>query len=108
GLPPKTNPPRTSPGRGGLGSTNLFRLELDAETCHDSGRADVVARRRSSKDGALEYLGAWIARKARSKTAAHLSPGRADIDIEMLVQSIVGQERYLIIAAAALIGARAT
>src|SRR5580692_6703563 len=93
--------------RGGLDLTSRFRLELDAETGHDSGRADVVTRRSSSKGDALEHFGAGVTRETRSQTTAHLSPGRAEIDVEMLVQRVVGEEGDLIIAAGALVSARA-
>src|SRR5271155_4495637 len=83
-------------------------LELDAETGHDSGRVDVVTRRRSRKVDALEYLGAGVTWKSCSQTTAHLGPGRAGIDVEMLVQGVVGQERDLVIAAGARGRTRAT
>src|ERR1700761_7382991 len=102
------NKAAADPVCGGFSFKSLVDLQLDAETRHDSGSADVMAGSRTGEGDALENLGARVTRELRGQTTANLGPGCAGIDIEVLVQGVVGQERDLIIGAGAGVRTRAT
>src|ERR1700722_6989751 len=90
----KKNPPAQAGGFGVRAQSIV--LDLHAKAGHRGRRVDAGSR--SSK----AELGARRAREARGQTVCHPGVGDAGIDIEMLVDDVVRQERYLIVVTRAV------
>ena len=72
------------------GFRSFYILDLEAEAGHHERRVDAGAR--SSK----AELGAGGAGELRGKSVLHYAIGDAGVDIEVLGDNVVRQERYLV------------